>query len=124
MSRLFLSIRVRGAASIPRVTVSCVPNVKSLPLQLLVIALLAGSVVSTGLAQRTQESPVFKDYKSPDELPRLRHSDHLYQIWQTFLISRKANAGDVLAQHELGIRYFVGVGVEADSAKFWGDCSC
>ncbi|MCK5573123.1 MAG: sel1 repeat family protein [Bacteroidetes bacterium] len=81
------------------------------------IALLAGSVVSTGLAQRTQESPVFKDYKSPDELPRLRHSDHLYQIWQTFLISRKANAGDVLAQHELGIRYFVGVGVEADSAK-------
>jgi len=68
-------------------------------------------------AQRTQDSPVFKDYVAPDELPRLRRSDHLYQIWQTFLISRKASAGDVLAQHELGLRYFVGIGVQADTVK-------
>ena len=68
-------------------------------------------------AQRTQESPVFKDYKAPDKLPRLKRSDHLYQIWQTFLISRKASAGDVFAQHELGLRYFVGIGVEADTGK-------
>jgi TPR repeat protein len=81
------------------------------------VAALGFLVVGTVFAQRQEESPVFKNYKAPDELPRLRRSDHLYQIWQTFLISRRASAGDVLAQHELGLRYFVGVGVQADTAK-------
>ncbi|MGB5874731.1 MAG: hypothetical protein WBG80_00030 [Bacteroidota bacterium] len=85
--------------------------------RLLLVAAICVAGEGMVFAQRAQDSPVFKDYVAPDELPRLRRSDHLYQIWQTFLISRKASAGDVLAQHELGLRYFVGIGVQADTAK-------
>lgn len=40
-----------------------------------------------------------------------------YRIWQQFNLIREANAGDALAQHELGIRYLFGEGVEADTVK-------
>ena len=66
------------------------------------------------------DSPVFKDRKILTP-PLLQQSDALYEIWQAFLISRKANAGDPLAQHELGVRYMLGRGIEADTAKaaYW-----
>jgi TPR repeat protein len=43
--------------------------------------------------------------------------DLSYRIWQQFNLIREANAGDPLAQHELGIRYLLGDGVEADTVK-------
>ncbi len=66
-------------------------------------------------------SPVFKDYKEPKPVPLLIESDVTYRLWQTFLLERQANAGDVLAQHELGIRYLTGRGASADTVKgaFW-----
>lgn len=43
--------------------------------------------------------------------------DLSYRIWQQFNLIREANSGDPLAQHELGIRYLTGDGVEADTVK-------
>jgi hypothetical protein len=80
---------------------------------LLVLLVLPGSLLS----QNRSDSPVFKQYRPPEEIPLLRQSDPVYQIWQAFLCARKANAGDPLAQHELGLRYLVGAGVERDTAK-------
>jgi uncharacterized protein len=73
------------------------------------------------LAQSHPNSPVFKDYRSPGARISIEQSDATYQMWEGFLVARKANAGDVLAQHELGIRYLTGRGFEADTAKaaYW-----
>ncbi len=67
--------------------------------------------------QEQPNSPVFKRYKPPDEIPLLPRNDPTYQIWQAFLAARRANAGDPLAQHELGLRYLLGIGVERDTVK-------
>jgi hypothetical protein len=87
----------------------------------LVILLLSLITLSLAYGQTTQESPVFKKKKNPEELPEIRQSDPLYEIWQTFLLTRQANAGDAVAQYELGIRYFLGIGAQADTAQaaYW-----
>lgn len=71
--------------------------------------------------QKNADSPVFRSYKPPEDLPLLRKADPTFQSWQAFLATRKANAGDPVAQQELALRYFTGVGVDADTAKaaFW-----
>ncbi len=72
-------------------------------------------------AQQKSDSPVLRSYKPPEELPLLKQSDPTYQSWQAFQAMRKANAGDPVAQQEVAIRYFTGMGVEADTvrAAFW-----
>jgi TPR repeat protein len=91
---------------------------------LLVVSLflLLGSLTDDLLvfAQQKVDSPVFKHPPLPQP-PMLKTSDVLEDIWQTFLLSRKANAGDPLAQYELGVRYMIGKGIEADSGKaaYW-----
>jgi TPR repeat protein len=72
-------------------------------------------------AQQKDRSPVFKSAKPKEDLPKVYPSDPLNQIWQTFQLSRQAAAGDMVAQYEVGVRYFLGVGVEADTvqAAFW-----
>jgi hypothetical protein len=95
------------------------PRVYSL---FLVIAF--ASAFSSLYAQKDTQhpnSPVFKDYKEAKPVPLLIESDVTYRLWQTFLLERQANAGDVLAQHELGIRYLTGRGISADTVKgaFW-----
>lgn len=67
--------------------------------------------------QATPGSPVFKKYRPPPDPPLIEPSDALYQIWETFLVTRKANAGDMLAQHELGLRYLFGRGAAPDTVK-------
>jgi TPR repeat protein len=75
----------------------------------------------SGLAQQQPLSPVFKRAKPEKEVPTIEQSDATYQIWKAFVAARKAAAGDVLAQHELGLRYLLGKGVKADTAKgaYW-----
>jgi TPR repeat protein len=70
--------------------------------------------------QEKPDSPVFKK-PHVAQPPLLEQSDVLYEIWQSFLVSRKANAGDPVAQHELGIRYMLGRGIEPDTVKaaYW-----
>jgi hypothetical protein len=72
-------------------------------------------------AQEKNDSPVFKKYRPPPQPPLVVQSDALYQMWETFIVTRKANAGDVLAQHELSIRYLLGRGAAADTARaaYW-----
>jgi len=72
-------------------------------------------------AQEKKESPVFKKYRPPPEPPIAVQSDALYEMWETFIVTRRANAGDVLAQHELSIRYLLGRGAAADTARaaYW-----
>jgi TPR repeat protein len=78
-------------------------------------------VADESFAQQKTDSPVFRSYKPPEELPLLRQSDPTYQSWQAFQAMRKANAGDPVAQQEVAIRYFTGMGVEADTSRaaYW-----
>lgn len=88
---------------------------------LLATLALASSLYAQKDKSDHPSSPVFKDYKEPKPAPLLIESDVTYRLWQTFLLERQANAGDVLAQHELGIRYLTGRGASADTVKgaFW-----
>jgi TPR repeat protein len=79
----------------------CLPGLSALPL----------------LAQEKTDSPVFKKYRPPPQPPLVVQSDALYEMWETFIVTRKANAGDVLAQHELSIRYLIGRGAAADTVR-------
>ena len=75
----------------------------------------------TSFGQSHPNSPVFKDYRSSPFTSFLEASDATYQLWQGFMLVRQANAGDMLAQHELGLRYLTGKGFTADTIKgaFW-----
>jgi hypothetical protein len=81
------------------------------------VALLSVLVLGESSSQHKSDSPVFRSYKPPEDLPLLQQGDPTYQSWQVFLATRKANAGDPVAQQELALRYFTGAGVVADTAK-------
>ena len=84
------------------------------------LLLVSGGTASRFYAQQKTESPVFKSYRPPLP-PRLEPSNNAAEIFQAFLTARKANAGDAVAQLELGNRYMVARGVEADTTKaaYW-----
>jgi uncharacterized protein len=87
------------------------------------LILFSGTLMLPAIAQMEKqlpESPVFKR-RAVTAPPLILPSDALFEIWQAFLVSRKANAGDPIAQQELGVRYMLGRGVEADSARaaYW-----
>ncbi len=73
------------------------------------------------LAQEKTDSPIYKSYRPPSPSSQLKRSDIDYNLMHIFSLERKAYAGDVAAQHELGLRYLLGEGVEADTLKgaFW-----
>ncbi len=85
----------------------------------LLLSLLSLPVPS--YSQSKPDSPVFKDYKSPSPGAIIQQSDATYQLWEGFMVARRANAGDPVAQHELGIRYLTGRGFTADTGKaaYW-----
>ncbi len=92
--------------------------------RILAVAAVCLVVASAGAQtekRREPDSPVFKNYKPPEQPASLPQSDALYQIWEAFVLSRKANAGDPLAQQELGVRYLLGRGVDIDTvrAAYW-----
>jgi uncharacterized protein len=91
-------------------------------LPVVILLILTGiSFPGEVLCQRKTDSPVFRSYKPPEDLPLLQQGDPTYQSWQVFLATRRANAGDPVAQQELALRYFTGAGVDADTvrAAFW-----
>ena len=77
--------------------------------------------INLNYAQDTTKSLAFKDNHPFIEAPYFYRPDLGYQIWQQFKLTREANSGDVLAQHELGLRYLLGEGVPADTSKavYW-----
>jgi uncharacterized protein len=72
------------------------------------------------VAQQKIDSPVFRRRHAPQP-PLIQTSDVLEDIWQTFMVSRRANAGEALAQQEFGVRYLIGKGIVADTgmAAYW-----
>ena len=88
-------------------------------------ALLFALVISVSSfsihAQEHSDSPVYKNYRNPSPSAQLKRSDIDYNLMHIFMLERKAYGGDVAAQHELGLRYLLGEGVEADTLKgaFW-----
>ena len=72
-------------------------------------------------AQDSTESLAFKNKRPKQNAPYFYRPDLAYQIWQKFRLTQEANAGDPLAQHELGLRFLMGEGVPADTvqAVYW-----
>jgi hypothetical protein len=87
----------------------------------LFLVILAVSLCSLINAQDTTESLAFKNKKPQQKSPYFYRPDLAYQIWQKFRLTQEANAGDPLAQHELGLRYLLGEDVPADTSQaiFW-----
>ena len=71
-------------------------------------------------AQDTTKAAVFKEHRAP-RLNLIRRSDESYELWEEFKLMEEANNGDASAQHELGIRYFLGKGFGVDTVKsaYW-----
>jgi TPR repeat protein len=71
--------------------------------------------------QKHPNSPVYKDYKSPDSTSIFKKVDNSFKLWQSYLLLKEANAGNPMAQHELGLRYLTGNGFQADTVKgfYW-----
>ncbi len=92
-------------------------------LRLILIALIAANVFVDQYinAQDTTGSLAFKNKRSTQTSPYFYRPELAYQIWQKFKLTQEANAGDVLAQHELGLRYLLGEGIPADTAEavYW-----
>lgn len=65
-------------------------------------------------------SLAFKNNK-PAQRTLFYQPDLSYQLWRQFTLIRQANSGDVLAQHELGLRYLLGEGTPPDTLKgaYW-----
>lgn len=80
------------------------------------------TLLSLPLVPQTQsDSPIYKNYRPAGPSTLIRRSDINYNMLQLFILERKANAGELEAQHELGLRYLLGEGVVADTAKgaYW-----
>lgn len=78
-------------------------------------------VISDLIAQDSTESLAFKNKRPHQKAPYFYRPDLAYQIWQKFKLTQEANAGDALAQHELGLRFLLGEGTPADTAQavYW-----
>ncbi len=72
-------------------------------------------------SQDTTKSLAFKNNKPERRTSFFYQPDLAYQIWQQFTLMREANNGDALAQHELGLRYLLGDGFDADTIQgaYW-----
>jgi TPR repeat protein len=83
----------------------------------ILIALLFLAFASNNdlLAQR-KSSPVFRNSETAN-IPLVLPSTLDFQLLEAFVLLQKANAGEPLAQHELGLRYLFGKGFPPDTAK-------
>ena len=72
-------------------------------------------------AQDTTSSLAFKKNRPNDRAYFYYYPDLSYPLWQHFNLMKEANAGNALAEHELGLRYILGQGVIADTVKaaYW-----
>ncbi len=90
--------------------------------QLFTVLILILVLFNEGFTQDTTSSLAFK--KNRPRTVRggfFYQPDLAYQMWQQFNLMREANSGNVLAQHELGLRYLLGEGIAADTIKgaYW-----
>ncbi len=88
------------------------------PQRVAALIFMAGLMFAASANARAQvypNSPVFRDYRPPRG-DRGGSGEGLRRQINFFLLERDAAKGDPLAQHELGVRYLTGRGVEADTA--------
>ncbi len=67
------------------------------------------------------KSLVLKNF-TPEHSPfRLQENNSAEVLWDAFITMKKANAGDPVAQHELGLRYLIGKDFSPDTVKaaYW-----
>lgn len=64
-----------------------------------------------------ENSLAFKKNRPVKNNPYFYRPDLSYQLFQQFRLLQQANAGDALAQHELGLRLLLGEGMPADTLK-------
>ena len=84
--------------------------------------IISGAIFCSAVySQDTTQSLAFKNKRPQPNAPYFYRPDLAYQIWQKFRLTQEANAGDPLAQHELGLRFLLGEGVPADTSQavFW-----
>jgi len=90
------------------------------------VLLIVSFGFQTAPAQDSVKSPVFRGFRAkPKQSFILEQSDLTYQMWQTFSLTQRANSDDPVAQHELGVRYLIGRGVNADTVRgaYWTERS-
>jgi len=69
----------------------------------------------------SQESKAYKKKGLSYKASLLKPKYPSYNLAATYMLTQKAKKGDPFAQHELGIRYILGVGIPKDSIKaaYW-----
>ena len=92
-------------------------KLKSAPV---VIILLFFVFFKSIYAQDTTKSLAYKNNKEHRTM-YFYQPNLAYELWQQFTLMKKANEGDPLAEHELGLRYLLGQGTVADTLKgaYW-----
>ncbi|MHB8580979.1 MAG: tetratricopeptide repeat protein [Ignavibacteriaceae bacterium] len=85
------------------------------------IYLLSLFLTAIMLGQDTTVSLAFKNNRPLRWPIQFYRPDLSYQLWQQFKLIQNANAGDALAEHELGIRYLTGQGFPNDTtlSAYW-----
>ncbi len=81
------------------------------------IILLFFSLPIIFLAQDNVESEVIKKTGLSYKTPLIKPKYPSYNLAAIYVLTEKAKEGDPFAQHELGIRYILGVGIPTDSIK-------
>ncbi len=96
-------------------------EIRYLPVQILVLLIINRVGLSQGVSPDSTQSIILRHYTPPLSAELIRPSQTEYRLWEGFMLVRKANDGDPAAEHELGLRYFLGEGFPIDTlrAAYW-----
>lgn len=88
------------------------------------ILLLFLGFASSSVLYAQQDSTISKALKSTrleNKAPDLRPKYNSFPLLNSYLLRQRAEKGELTAQHELGLRFLLGKGFEADTAKalYW-----
>ena len=84
-----------------------------------IIVLVVGKVDVS--AEDNPKSVVLKDRSAERNFIYIKRDNSAEKLWDAFMVVKKANSGDPVAQHELGLRYLIGEGFSPDTqrAAYW-----
>lgn len=74
-------------------------------------------VTGTSFAQDSTKSKAFKGSSPNIEYPLVKKQQGTYPLMAKYILVKKANEGDPFAEHELGLRYLMGLGFPSDTAE-------
>ena len=87
----------------------------------LFILLISLTALTDTFGQDSTSSLAFKKNRPDNRVYFYYHSDLSYELWQRFNLFKDANAGNALAEHELGHKVYLGIGLPTDTVKaaYW-----